>query len=135
MSLPTRIIPVETVTSALTTLDALPYDVARVTRTESGDARRWKAVTVSSGRNRGFTWGGVALVWDGEREEWRSFYDRYHIEIVGFADDKLVAAAIGDDCGTYRLGRPCYFEMDLATYEGRRIASFRKARELLGFAD
>ena len=134
MSLPTRVIPAETVSFALATLDGLPYEVARVTRTESGDSPGWKAITVSSGRNRGYTWGGVALVWDGERREWRSFYDRYHIEIMGFAGDKLVASAISDDCGTYRLSHRCYFEMDLTTYEGRHIA-FWEARVLLGSAD
>ena len=134
VSLPIRVIPAETVDSALATLDALPYDVARVTKTEPGDSRRWKAITVSSGRNPGYTWGGVALVWDGERKEWRSFYDRYHIEIMGFAGDKLMASAISDDCGTYRLSHRCYFELDLTTYEGRHI-SFWEAGELLESAD
>ena len=46
ISLPTRVIPPKTVSSALATLDGLPYDVARITRTESGDSRRWNAVTV-----------------------------------------------------------------------------------------
>ena len=49
---------------------------------------------------------------------------------MGFAGDRLVASAIGDDCGTYRLSRPCYFEMDLATSEGRRIG-YWTALELL----
>ena len=98
-------------------------EVAILARNDAPDARRWKTVTTSGGRGRGYTWGGVALVWDGDRKEWRSFYDRYHIEVMGFAGDRLVAAAIASGCGgSYRLGRPCYFEMDLATYEGRRIS-------------
>ena len=134
MSLPTRVIPANTVASALATLDDLSHDAARVTRTESGDSRRWKTIAVSSGRNWGYVWGGVALVWDGERKEWHSFYDRYHIEIMGFAGDKLVASAISNDCGTYRLGDRCYFEVDLTTHGGRRIASW-EARDLLASAD
>ena len=131
ISLPTRAVPAETVASVLATLDGLPHDVAILTRNDAPDVRCWKTVTVSGGRSRGYTWGGVALVWDGDRKEWRSFYDRYHIEIRGFAGDRLVAAAIASGCvGSYRLGRPCYFEMDLAAYEGRRI-SYRTARELL----
>ena len=71
ISLPTRVVPAETVASVLATLDGLPHDIAIITRNEAPDSRRWKTVTVSGGRSRGYTWGGVALVWDDDRKEWR----------------------------------------------------------------
>ena len=134
MSLPTRVIAEETVVSALATLEGLPYDVATITTTESGSVGRWKAVTVTGGRNTFHRWGGVALIWDGERQEWRSFYDSYNIEVMGFAGDRLIASAISGDCGTLRLAVLCHFEVDLTTYEGRRLNVW-EARKLVESAD
>ena len=134
ISLPIRVIPTETVISALVTLDGLPYDVARVTRVKSGDSGRWKTITVTGGRDTGHDSGGVALVWDGDRKEWRSFYDGYNIEIMGLVGDRLIASAISGKCGTLRLAYRCHFEVDLATFEGQRIY-FWEARELVKSAD
>ena len=53
---------------------------------------------------------------------------------MGFAGDRLIASAISGECGTLRLAYRCHFELDLTTYEGRRIY-FREARELVESAD
>ena len=122
--LPTRVIPRTAVEPALATLDDLPNDVAAVTWHDLGDASRWKAVTVYTGRDEDSTRGGAALLWDGETEEWVSFFDDHDIRILGLDGDKLVAAAITGGCGAHRLARWCYFELDLSTFEARRISQW-----------
>lgn len=122
VELPMRVVPTDTVESALATLDGLSDDVANITWNDLGGSPRWRTVTVSTGRNDDYTWGGVALLWDGDTEEWMSFYDDHDIRILGLDGDKLFASAVTWDCGSVRLGRRCYFELDLSTFEARRIS-------------
>ena len=124
VTLPTRVIPSRTIRSALKTLEALPDDVADVDRIELGESGRWEVIVVSTGRNPDYTWGGAAVVWDSVRDEWRSFYDQHHIRVLGLDDGGLIASAVTWSCGSYRLGRRCYFEIDLDDYEARRVSDW-----------
>ena len=62
---------------------------------------------------------GVLLAWDEARREWRSIYDCagfYDIEIQG--DTLSAALFVGTaECGIRRLGRSCYLEVDLKTWQ------------------
>lgn len=113
VSLPTRVIPSVVVEPALATIGSLPG--ARVTTNELIGSPRWKAVTITRGRNSDDTRGGAALVWDDLRKEWRSFYDDHAIEMIGIDDEKLIVGAVTWACDH------CFLEVDLNTYEGNRI--------------
>ena len=120
VSLPTRVIPTETVESSLAAIEALP-GVGNVGRNDLGGSPRWKTVTVSDGRGEDYDWGGAALVWDEVRSEWRSFYDRHYIDMLGLNGNALVVRAVSSSCGTFRLGHFCYLKIDLDTFEAQRI--------------
>ena len=131
LAMPMRTLPGDTVEAALAALAALPSDVATITRNEFVGARRWETVTISGGRTRDYTWGGVALLRDAAESEWRSFYDQRLIEVLGLEDDHLVAAGVARLCGSVRLGRRCYFEIDLQSYEARRIRRWDRIKRWL----
>ena len=120
-SLPTRTVSAEVVESQLERLRGLP-----------GVVRVWNADLDSPGRkivvakyigiprfNSVDVCEGVLLAWDEARQEWRSIYDCagfFDIEIRG--DTLSAALYVGTaGCGIRRLGRSCYLEVDLTTWQ------------------
>ena len=118
---PSRVVPTEVVESQLETLGGL--DVASVWRPDV-ETPRWRVAVAEVGmRQTGSVdvCEGVLLVWDGERQEWRSIYDCADLYDIQIHADTLFAELYSNEpyCGPPRLAHSCYLELDLTTREAR----------------
>ena len=106
-----------------------------------GESSRWRVVVIEDGRLYGRC-GGLMLIWDGEKELWRTVYDCADIRQVVVHQNKLHGLLADDECDISRMSQFCYFEADLLTWQirwwGDSYASdwqwYRKRPESSGYA-